>query len=119
MNSVARNRTSDLPNLDVRSPSVDDRQRHKPMSSVKTTRTVLSAIAAGFVALMCAGPGTMILLAAAPSSAGLLGKLICPSGSKLNARWVRYSYSKPGDSNLEMTCTNEDGDPLQGHTWWF
>ena len=89
------------------------------MSSVKNTRTVLSAIAAGFIALMCAGPGTMILLAAAPSSAGLLGKIICPSGSKLNARWVRYSYSKPGESNLEMTCTNEDGDPLKGHTWWF
>jgi hypothetical protein len=89
------------------------------MSSVRTTRSVLSAIAAGFIALMCAGPGTMILLAAAPSSAGLLGKIVCPSGSNLNARWVRYSYSKPGESNLEMTCIKEDGDPLKGHTWWF
>ena len=74
---------------------------------------------AGFIALMFAGPGTMILLAAAPSSIKLLGKVVCPAGTIMNARWVRYSYSRPGQSNLEITCGSEDGRVTSDGTWWF
>jgi hypothetical protein len=68
---------------------------------------------------MFAGPGTMILLAAAPSSAKVLGAVVCRTGTTMNARWVRYSYSRPGQSNLEMTCETEDGRASGESTWWF
>lgn len=37
----------------------------------------------------------------------------------MNVRWVRYSYSKPGESNLEITCAGEVGGTGNDSTWWF
>ena len=74
---------------------------------------------AGFLALMLAGPGTMILLSAAPRTVKLLGKVVCPSGTNMSARWVRYTSSRPGQSNFEIECNSEDGRITSQNTWWF
>jgi hypothetical protein len=37
----------------------------------------------------------------------------------MNARWVRYSYSRPGESSLEITCAGEDRRASVESTWWF
>jgi len=66
-----------------------------PKFIISRTRAVVPLLLAGFIALMSAGPGTIILLAAAPSSVKLLGRVVCPAGASMNARWVRYSYSTP------------------------
>lgn len=77
-------------------------------------------IVAGFLSLMCAGPGTLILVAVAPSSVTLLGRIICPAGTNMDARWVRYSYNRPGESNLEVACVDGSGKPPgESRTWWF
>jgi hypothetical protein len=90
-----------------------------PKLRLNGARVVILTLIAGFFALMFAGPGTMILLAAAPSSAKVLGAVVCRTGTSINARWVRYSYSRPGQSNLEITCDTEDGRPSSENTWWF
>ena len=82
-------------------------------------RAVMLTLLAGFLALMVAGPGTMILIAVAPPSVNLLGKIICPIGTRMSARWVRYTYSRPGQSNFEIQCNSEDGGVTSENTWWF
>ena len=90
-----------------------------PKLKLNGARVMILTPIAGFMALMFAGPGTMILLAAAPSSTKLLGKVVCPAGTSMNARWVRYSYSRLGQSNLEITCASENGRAPSESTWWF
>ena len=90
-----------------------------PKFKSSKVRVLLAAFTAGFIALMCAGPGTIILLSAAPGSVKLLGKFVCPAGASMEARWVRYSYSRPGESNLEITCADESGESPEGGAWWF
>ncbi len=90
-----------------------------PKFKLTPARVVLPVLIAGFIALMCAGPGTIILLAAAPGSVKPLGKIVCPAGSRMNARWVRYSYSRPGESNLEITCADENGSAAAESPRWL
>ena len=90
-----------------------------PNFKLNKGRVLLAAFAAGFIALMCAGPGTIILLTAAPESVKLLGKVVCPAGTSMRARWERYGYSRPGESNLEITCADESGESSKGNAWWF
>ena len=90
-----------------------------PKFKLTPARVVLPVLIAGFIALMFAGPGTIILLAAAPGSVKPLGKIVCPAGSRMNARWVRYSYSRPGESNLEIKCADENGSELADSPRWL
>ena len=90
-----------------------------PKFTLSKARVVLPVLIAGFIALMFAGPGTIILLAAAPNSVKPLGKVVCPAGARMNARWVRYSYSRPGESNLEITCAGENGETLGESPRWL
>ena len=90
-----------------------------PRFALSKARVVLPVLIAGFIALMSAGPGTIILLAAAPSSVKPLGTIVCPAGATMNARWVRYSYNRPGESNLEITCAAENGETLGESPRWL
>lgn len=90
-----------------------------PKIKFNRARAVILALVAVFIALMIAGPGTMLMLAAVPGSAKLFGKVVCPAGTSMNARWVRYSYHKPGESNLDITCDREAGSSSNQSTWWF
>lgn len=83
-------------------------------------RIFLPVLLSLFLAIMMAGPGTLILLAAAPSSVNLLGKVVCPTASRMEARWVRYSYSRPGESSLEVACVGEEaGQASDSRPQWF
>ena len=91
-----------------------------PNFTLSKARVLLSLIVAGFLSLMCAGPGTLILVSTAPSSVPLLGRIICPAGTNMEARWVRYSYSKPGESNFEIVCVGGSGKtPNESRPRWF
>jgi hypothetical protein len=90
-----------------------------PKLKLNGARVVILALVALFFAVMIAGPGTMLALAVAPGSANLIGKVVCPTGTNMRARWVRYSYSRPGQSNFEISCGPEGGPVSNESTWWF
>jgi hypothetical protein len=91
-----------------------------PTFKFSKSRFLLSAFVSLFLALISAGPGTLILLVAAPGSVNLLGKVVCPAPSRMEARWVRYIYSKPGESNLEVVCVGGGIDNIsESRPRWF
>ena len=68
-------------------------------------RVLIPALIAGFFAIMCAGPGILIL----PASARLTERIVCPQGANIEYRRVRYSYHRPGESTLEINCVDQSG----------
>jgi hypothetical protein len=43
---------------------------------------------------------------------GLVGDFVCPEGSSLEYRQVRYSYHQPGEYTIEASCVDVDGHQI-------
>lgn len=76
-----------------------------PAPTFSISRIVATAVIAGFFALMLAGPGSLIV----PATLKLTSPLVCPAGSGIGYKRVRYAYQRPGESSLEVNCVRDDG----------
>ena len=64
----------------------------------------------GLVALTFAGMGSGITQAFVPDfNTDLVDWLVCPQGTTLEYREVRYSYHRPGEAAIVISCVTEDG----------
>ena len=70
-------------------------------------RVLGPALAAGFLAIMCAGPGTLVV----PAVARLTAPVVCPRGSEIRYDRVRQSYQRPGEvSSIQVNCVSPVGE---------
>ncbi|MCJ7660437.1 MAG: hypothetical protein MUO67_14920 [Anaerolineales bacterium] len=64
----------------------------------------------GVVALTFAGMGAGITQAFAPGfNNDIVEWLVCPEGTTLEYREVRYSYHQPGEAAIVVSCVTADG----------
>lgn len=68
-------------------------------------RILIPAFVAGFLAIMCAGPGTLLV----PAAVKMTGSVVCRQGAEIEYRRVRYGYHRPGESAVEVRCVDRDG----------
>ena len=72
--------------------------------------TVAVCSSTGVVALTFAGMGAGITQAFAPGfNNDIVEWLVCPEGTTLEYREVRYSYHQPGEAAIVVSCVTADG----------
>ncbi len=64
-----------------------------------------AAFAAAVVAIMAAGPGTLLITPAVY----LTEPIVCGKDARIKYQFVRYGHQGPGESSLEVACVERVG----------
>lgn len=79
------------------------------MPSALKSRIVIAALIAGVVAIIAAGPGTLLV----PSAVRLTEPIVCGEDARIEYRIVRYIRRAPGEfssqSSLDVSCVAHAG----------
>lgn len=79
------------------------------MTSSLKSRIVIAALIAGVVAIIAAGPGTLLV----PSAVHLTEPIVCGKDARIEYRIVRYTRQAPGEfssqSSLDVSCVAHAG----------
>jgi hypothetical protein len=62
------------------------------------------------VSIWLAGMALAIILPAKPSAVKIVEKLVCPRGSKMEVTTEVYSYHRPGQRAINVSCMDENGN---------
>ena len=88
----------------------------------KTTSTCIVTLLAvvivgiaslGFAAFFGLTFGGVAVAVAPDFHFGLVGDFVCPQGTSLEYRQVRYSYHQPGEYTIEASCVDAEGHQTQ------
>ena len=72
------------------------------------SRLLVTVLPAGFVAIMLAGPGTLIISLIAPDFLRVTEKVVCPQG-KGQILWRDNSYGSTRSTEMLMYCLDAEG----------
>lgn len=92
------------------------------MKNKTTNACLMSLLAIAIAGMASAGFAVFfgltfggVALAVAPDfHFNLVGDFVCPEGSSLEYRQVRYSYHQPGEYTIEASCVDDAGQEIKG-----
>lgn len=75
---------------------------------------IIGMASAGFATFFGLTFGGVAVAVAPDVHFGLVGDFVCPEGTSLEYRQVRYSYHQPGEYTIEASCVDDEGLAIEG-----
>lgn len=78
------------------------------------TVAIVGMASAGFAVFFGLTFGGVAVAVAPDFHFDLVGDFVCPEGTSLVYRQVRYSYHQPGEYTIEASCVDDEGRKIAG-----